>query len=307
MKKKLPKRFAAIDLGTNTFHLLIVEIGETNFFKEIYRERRFVKLAENGIETIGEMPFERGIQTLLDYKKMTDELKVNQIKIFGTAALRTASNGELFINQVLEKTGQKIELISGNEEARLIHLGVGLAVPFGVEKGLILDIGGGSVEFIIADKNHVYSAQSFPVGVAVLFNQFHKNDPITKKEIEAINHFLEKKLASFLEILKEHKIRSLIGASGAFEVAENMLPQYRKNEFYSVIPIEKFLPLYHQMIPTSMEERLALKGMPAGRADLIIVAYLLIYFVLTHTNIQEIAISKYAVKEGVLKEMIGPP
>jgi exopolyphosphatase/guanosine-5'-triphosphate,3'-diphosphate pyrophosphatase len=304
MKNTKNTRFAAIDLGTNTFHLLVVEKGDTHFFKEIYRERRFVKLAEDGIETIGKTPFQRGIQTLLDFKKKTDKLDVSTVKLFGTAALRTASNGVDFIQDILNKTGQTIELISGDEEARLIHQGVGLAVPFDDEKSMIMDIGGGSVEFIIADKKKVYWAQSFPVGVAVLFKKFHENDPITEVEISTINTFLEKELQSLLDQFSKYEIHTLIGASGAFEIAEIMLPQYRKDELHSIIPVEKFLPLYHEMIALSMPERLALKGMPAARADLIIVAYLLIYFVLQRTNIQQMAISKYAVKEGVLKEIM---
>jgi exopolyphosphatase/guanosine-5'-triphosphate,3'-diphosphate pyrophosphatase len=297
-------RFAAIDLGTNTFHLLVVEKGEHQFFKEIYRERRFVKLAEEGIETIGEKPFQRGIQTLIDFKKKSDELGVPSVKLFGTAALRTASNGANFVEKIFEETGQRIQLISGQEEARLIHEGVGLAVPFEAEKSMIIDIGGGSVEFIIADKKQVYWAQSFPVGVAILFKQFHRNDPITEGEISAINTFLEKELQPLLDELAKHEIHTLLGASGAFEIAEIMLPQYRRDDLHSIIPIEKFLPLYQEMLASSTPERLALKGMPAQRVDLIIVAYLLINFVLQRTDIQQMAISKYAVKEGVLKEMM---
>ncbi|MFT6358684.1 MAG: exopolyphosphatase/guanosine-5'-triphosphate,3'-diphosphate pyrophosphatase [Saprospiraceae bacterium] len=297
-------RFAAIDLGTNTFHLLVVEKGEHQFFKEIYRERRFVKLAEEGIGTIGEKPFQRGIQTLIDFKKKSDELGVPSVKLFGTAALRTASNGANFVEKIFEETGQRIQLISGQEEARLIHEGVGLAVPFEAEKSMIIDIGGGSVEFIIADKKQVYWAQSFPVGVAILFKQFHRNDPITEGEISAINTFLEKELQPLLDELAKHEIHTLLGASGAFEIAEIMLPQYRRDDLHSIIPIEKFLPLYQEMLASSTPERLALKGMPAQRVDLIIVAYLLINFVLQRTDIQQMAISKYAVKEGVLKEMM---
>lgn len=297
--------YATIDLGTNTFHLLIAKKGIGCFFKEVYRERRFVKLAEDGIETIGFEPFKRGLQTLIDFKKKTDELGIQEVRLFGTAALRRASNGRTFIQQVFEQTGQKISLISGKEEARLIHLGVGLAVPFGKEKGLIMDIGGGSVEFIIADAKKVYWAQSFPVGVAILFKRFHQNDPITKEEINTINAFLKNELASLLLELNKHQIHRLIGASGAFEVAEIMLPQYRIDELHSIIPITEFMPLYHQMLGLSLVERLELKEMPNGRADLIIVAYLLIHFVLQRKDIQEMAISKYAVKEGVLKEMMG--
>ena len=297
-------RYAVVDLGTNTFHLLVAERGEQHLIHEIYRERQFVKLAEEGIQTIANAPYQRGIEALSAFAHKIEELHVNSIKVFGTAALRTASNGEQFIQDVKQKTGLSIELITGDEEARLIHLGVGLAVPFDASKSIIMDIGGGSVEFIIADEKQVYWAKSFPVGVAVLFKQFHHADPITEQEIAAVNAFLDEQLAPLLLELPKHDIKTLIGASGAFEVVDNMLPQYRQHPLYTLIPIHEYWPLYDDMMPKSLEERLKTEGLPAKRADLIIVAYLLIYHLLSKTSIHLIAISAYAVKEGMLSEMM---
>jgi len=134
----MPNRIAVIDLGTNTFHILIAEAQADHSFKDLHRQRFFVKLAEEGIETIGQAPLDRGFKALTHFKKLIEELQVTQIKAIGTAALRTASNGPAFVQQVKEKLGFQIELISGDQEATFIHKGVSLAVPFKEQNYLLM-------------------------------------------------------------------------------------------------------------------------------------------------------------------------
>ena len=167
----MPSKYAVIDFGTNTFHLLIVEAREDGQFIELHRERIFVKLAEDGIERIGDKAFVRALQAMQRYREILDDYQVENIKAIGTAALRTALNGQEFIDTVWKNSKIKIHLIDGQEEARLIHLGVNQAVDIGNDTALIMDIGGGSVEFIISDKLGVKWADSFPIGVAVLFKR----------------------------------------------------------------------------------------------------------------------------------------
>ncbi|NJK83906.1 MAG: hypothetical protein HC912_08960 [Saprospiraceae bacterium] len=150
-------RYAVIDLGTNTFHLLIVEQNR----QKLYQERQFVKLAENGIEHISAAPFQRGIETMLHFHRVLKKFDVQQVQAFGTAALRTAHNGSAFIEEVEEATGIEIQLISGEREAALIQKGVAQAIPATDAHSLIMDIGGGSVEFILANQHEVFWAQSF--------------------------------------------------------------------------------------------------------------------------------------------------
>ncbi|MEN0005954.1 MAG: hypothetical protein AAF798_17520, partial [Bacteroidota bacterium] len=128
------QRFAVIDLGTNTFHLLITEALPAGGFSEVYRERKFTQLAEEGIETIGAAALQRGLKALQHFKQQLTAHQVEQVRAFGTAALRTASNGPDFIRQVAEEIGIDIQLISGTEEARLIHLGVLQAVEFTADR-----------------------------------------------------------------------------------------------------------------------------------------------------------------------------
>jgi exopolyphosphatase/guanosine-5'-triphosphate,3'-diphosphate pyrophosphatase len=298
------QRLGVIDLGTNTFHLLIVETDSNNGFKELYRERRFIKLAEEGIETIGGPAYQRGLGALIDYKKELDRFGVQQFKAFGTAAMRTASNGPDFINEVQEKAGIGIELISGTEEARLIHIGVSRAVPFDQNRVLIMDIGGGSVEFIIADHSKVYWARSFPIGVALLFREFHQHDPITPNEIQTIHSFLMKELAPLQKALAEFPTVSLVGASGTFDVLEHMLAGQVEGRLHVRLNADGVFPLAERLITMPLKERIQQEGMPAARADMVVVALILVRTVLQLADIHEVIVSAYAMKEGILTEMI---
>ncbi len=299
-------RYGVIDLGTNTFHLLIVETNEEGETIELFRERIFVKLAEDGIGKVGEKAYLRGLQALSHFQKILLDHQVKNIKAFGTAALRTASNGKEFIIDAKTESGFSIQLISGSEEARLIHLGVTQAVELGNEKGLIMDIGGGSVEFIIADKNEVFWAESFPIGVAVLYNNFHQEEPISIQEIDSLHNHLEQILKPLFDVLKNHKTTCLIGASGTFDVLEKVLPNAQKTTLSATINVENFHPIYQKILKMNMDERRAEESIPLTRADMIVVALILIDFILKKVDIKKILVSAYAMKEGILWEMRNP-
>jgi len=300
----MTNRYGVIDLGTNTFHLLISEKSAAGNIVELFRERIFVKLGEDGIETIGDAPFQRALAAIHSLKATLDLYKVNHIKAFGTAALRTASNGNKFIDKIRDETGIQIKLIPGDEEARLIHLGVIQAVRLNNENGLIMDIGGGSVEFIVANSQGVIWAQSFPIGVSVLFRKFHKTDPITFEEIEKVEDHLETILIPLLGILNIHETPFLIGASGTFDVLDIILSRQRISSIHSIVEVQDFYPLYQQFLNTTLSERLQMEKLPESRAEMIIVAMILINFILKKANIKQISISAYAMKEGILSEMI---
>lgn len=294
---------AVIDLGTNTFHLLITDAKNDGTFVQIHRERHFVKLGENGVAEIGPAPYQRGINTLSAFKRILDENEVRQVRVFGTAALRTAVNGADFVREVKQKIDLDISLISGDEEARLICLGVRQAVPFSEEKVMIMDIGGGSVEFIIADEKDIFYAQSFPIGVSVLRSEFHKTEPVAPSEIHALQIHLTKVLHPLDEALKKYPVRNLIGASGTFDVLENLLEKEEENNLYSVLNSENFYPLYRRLLTTRLDQRMHMPGLPPDRADMIIVALILIDYILKLARIEKITVSAYAMKEGMLAEM----
>lgn len=297
-------RLGIIDCGTNTFHLLIAEVKPDGTCDIIFRERTYVLLGEEGLAQLGEKPQQRGIEALKHFRQKMEEMSVDKWRVFGTEALRKAGNSHSFIDKVKRETGIEIEIITGDEEARLIHLGVMQAVPAFAGKALIMDVGGGSVEFIIADAEKVYWAQSFPIGVQVLYNDFQRNDPISAGDLFAIESHLENTLQPLAEQLKTHQTPLLIGASGTFEVVESMLKLEKPSPLYGILDVETFRQLYRKVLPSTMAERLQMEGLPKERAKLIVVALKLIDYTVHLSNARQIITSAYAMKEGMLKEAL---
>lgn len=302
--KFMARRYAVIDLGTNTFHLLVAERQENNGFNELYSQRFFVKLAESGIETISKAAIQRGLEALQSFREVLDQLKVDKVKAIGTAALRTATNGPQFIQTVRQQFNIPIEVIDGNREADLIYKGVLQAVPFRKENYLLMDIGGGSVEFIIANKNQVWWAQSFPIGLAVLYKNFHHSEPISSLEKNILNTFLTQQLNPLFDAIRQFPVSILVGASGTFDVLENILAKSQEQLHHAVINVSDFYPLCQLLCAATRKERLEMKDIPDTRVDMIVVALLLIRFILEQTKVRQIFVSNYAMKEGMMTELI---
>ncbi len=294
---------AVIDLGTNTFHLLIAsgEAGSADY-REVYRERRYVKLAEDGIGRIGAVPFGRGLVALIHFAQVLREhgIEPRDARAIGTAALRTAANGAEFVARAAAEAGIRIELISGDEEARLITLGVRRAVRFGSERVLIMDIGGGSVEFILANDRQVFWARSFPIGVSVLYRDFHRSEPIAEAELAELTEFLTSTLAPLWEQLLSYPTDHLIGAAGTFDVIAEVMGTERPTPNAMTVDLRGFLKFYDRLLLSDQAQRYAIPAVPAERADMIVVASVLIQVVLERAGIERLTVSDYSLKEGVL-------
>jgi exopolyphosphatase / guanosine-5'-triphosphate,3'-diphosphate pyrophosphatase len=301
-------RYAVIDLGTNTFHLLIVEQTNDDRVCQLAKEKSYVKLAEDGIESIGSSAFERAMQAVRRFKQLLDAYDVSaaHTRALGTAALRTADNAHLFMNEMYAETGIRAEVIQGLREAQLIYKGVRQAVPWPGGRALIMDIGGGSTEFIIADGERVFWEKSFPIGVAVLYRQFQQHDPITPNEIQTLEAFLEHRLRDLWAALNEYPCTTLIGASGTFDVIDLfVLDPVQKPELYGRIALTDFEPLCDFLLLSTLDARRQMDKMPPERAEMVVVALILVRFVLQKARIREIYTSVYAMKEGLLAELTG--
>lgn len=296
-------RTAVIDLGTNTFHLLIAEPTANGGWATVLRERVFVKLADEGIERIGPAAFERGLQATDLFRRHLDDAGIppERVRAYGTAALRTAANAPDFLRAVQQRTGIRAEAIDGAHEALLIYHGVRQAVPFPENRAFIMDIGGGSVEFILADREHLLWRQSFPVGVAVLFRQFHKTDPIAPAEIEAVEQFLDEALYDLWAKMREHPSPTLIGAAGAFDIIDHLLlDPATKPPLYGWIPVDTFTPLYDRILRSTLAEREQMPHLLPERREMIVMGMILIQQVVQRGGMREIYTSEYSMKEGML-------
>ncbi|MCB0687677.1 MAG: hypothetical protein KDC53_14175, partial [Saprospiraceae bacterium] len=219
---------AVLDLGSNTFHILVIQKSGDNFV-ELLRKRVYVKLAIDGIDNLSQASMDRGIEALIEFREIINRYQVDTVKVIGTAALRTAKNGPAYLKRIQSETGLVVELIDGIEEARLIYLGVSQVWKTPEKPVLIMDIGGGSVEYIIADAHNFYWSQSYPVGVAVLYRQFHQTEPISTDKKLALKDFLSKHLEGMKPVLDHYQPEILIGASGTFDVIGSILDRKSSN------------------------------------------------------------------------------
>jgi len=297
------KRLAVIDLGTNTFHLLIVDSSSTSDFQIVHKEKVFVKLGEFGLDLFKPEVIKRAINTLVRYKSIITQNKVDDVLIFGTAALRASSNTKVLVDQIKERCNWNVRVISGNKEAVLIYYGVKQTIDLNEavqSPNLIMDIGGGSVEFILADAHKVMWSESFNIGAALLRKQFHINEPITENEIEKLNQFLQKALLPLQEVMEKFPAETLIGASGSFDTVADLSLLENNSKVTVQLPIPQFNKTYEDLIGKNFEERLATPHLVTQRADMIVVSLILIKYILTRFDIEYLYKSDYALKEGVL-------
>ncbi len=300
----IKKRFASIDLGTNTFHILIAEKQEDNRFVKVFQKREYVYLGKDGVGHINEESFQKGIETLTIFQDLMQQHQVSKYRITGTATLRRADNGPLFCREIKSRLDLDIDIIDGKKEAEYIYKGVRsyLSDPSG--KYLIMDIGGGSVEFIHFDQEKMLFSQSFPIGISVLYNKFQRNDPLTAEEIEEVENWLQHQLKDLEEYIENQEVHTMIGSAGSFEVINAILEKALSKENVGCFTTEEFLKIYEGIIPLSKEERIQYPGIPEERVTLIPIAIVLIRFVLIHFKIGAVLYSPYALKEGVISEMI---
>ena len=301
-------RIAIIDLGTNTFHLLVVDISATDI-QILHKEKQSVKIGENGIShgKIAKSAQERATSTLQEFKQKMDALEVKQSYATATSAFRNAVNGKALAEEVLSQTGIKIDIVNGQREAQLIYKGVIQALDLSKSKALIMDIGGGSVEFIICDSSGIRWAHSFEIGAQRLMDQFHHQDPITSQEINRLEVFLDKHLAPLATAVEKFKPSVLVGASGTFDTLSHICGirqnLEKSNELELPLSIDGFRQIHEELVIKNRLQRLEIPGMIEMRADMIVVASCLINYVISRANLNSIRISSYALKEGVLYEV----
>lgn len=305
------KPIAVMDLGTNTFHLLIAE-GNPNNPNILFQTTNPVKLGEGGINKGLILPaaYERGVKAMQQFSEEIIKHDVKQVKAIATSALRSAGNGQQFINEVKSKTGIQIETINGDEEADYIYNGVKAGGCLSQQNSLIIDIGGGSVEFILGNENEILWKQSFEIGAARLMDKFHQVDPIPAEAIDELNAYLEKRLAAMFTALSSYHVNDMIGSSGAFETFAEVIEAKKGNLFdihtikHYLFDTDELLGVTDKLIKSSHEERKNTKSIIPVRVDMIVVASLVTRFVMDKLNIYSVALSTNSLKEGVAAAML---
>ncbi len=299
-------KIAAIDLGTNTFHLIIAETlnGE---MKILYKANQPVKLGEDITKENKIIPaaFERALACLADFKAKLNEYDIDKLRAVATSGVRSASNGQSFIQQVKLNTGIEIDVIDGEQEAQLIYLGVKYSGAIN-GKSLIMDIGGGSTEFIFCDENGLNWKRSFGIGAARLMQKFFKSDPIQVADQAKINAHLADTLGELLDYGEQFGAETLIGSAGAFETYAAILQPDLNISNIATATIDKtaYHSLASQLIASSHLERTQIPNLIPLRVDMIVMATMITDYVLSALQLKQIKLSTYDLKFGVLQQLI---
>jgi exopolyphosphatase/guanosine-5'-triphosphate,3'-diphosphate pyrophosphatase len=298
-------KLAVIDLGTNTFHLIIAEQNATEL-QIIYKTNEPVKLGEDITKNNFIIPpaFKRGIKCLKEFRVLLDQYEVDTVKAVATSGVRSAINGVTFIEKAKVETGIEIEIIDGDDEAQYIYDGVKWS---GAIKGksLIMDIGGGSTEFMLCDDESLIWKKSYNIGAARLMQAFFKSDPINQTDQKSLLHHLDNELKALKIICEEFAPVTLIGSAGAFETYTEMINPAIDLSLISTaeIPYSDYRSLAGRLVQSTHKERKNMQGLIPLRVDMVVMASILTNYILDETNIKQIRLSTYDLKMGVLQSL----
>lgn len=304
------RRIAAIDLGTNSFHAVIADIQADGSYKMIDSLKELVHLGRNGVgNPLSDDERERGMGALRKIKRLCDHQNVDSIVAYATSAIREAPDGGEFVQQVIDELDIKIQPIPGFKEAELIGHAVMHGMALEQTPSLVMDIGGGSTEFVILDRHEVLHTVSRKIGVSRMSADFVKHDPIKKKEITALRNYYKKQLSVLSGPVSTHEPDVLIGSSGTMQNIATMIAK-RNNEHVDITlnefeySAEDFREFYKEFIRMDKKQRLKTKGLDEKRVDFILPGLVLLDYVLERFDIKRIKTSEQAMREGIIIEYI---
>lgn len=294
---------AVVDIGTNTIHLIIAEILENQKFTVLKKVSKFIRIARDGTDPISEESIQRALYCLHDYSEIINQYACEVVEFIGTEALRSATNKDEILLRIKDVTGYDVRIVSGDEEAQFIYLGSKMALPEMEGNFMIMDIGGGSVEFIIANQKKLIWKKSYKIGVQYLFTYFNPSDPISQEEIGHISKYLFDQLEELRIMLNKFPIRTLVGASGSFEIVAGLTNTGFFDKRYAIINQDDFIYTYDKWVFTTLDQRLTNNHINPDRAELLVMGLLLMKIVYDIVRPPHLYVSNYALREGVLTEI----
>ena len=304
-------RIAAIDIGTNSIHMIVVAVRPDLSFEVIDREKEMVRLGAGGLDGKQLTPtaMTASLQTLAKFKRLAESHRVDEIVACATSATREAENGGDFIAEVARQTGIQIKVIPGNEEARLIHLAAGYGVNVGSSTAVVIDIGGGSIEVTWGPATEMEIGKSFKLGVIRTTERFVRTDPLTGRDERRLVRQINREMGPYLEDIASRRFDRVIGTSGtilslgalASSKPGSGKPEELRNLRVSAKSIHR---LRKQLVEADLEERLAIPGMDPRRADLSVAGSILIDTILKGLGAEDITLCDLALREGIVLDYI---
>ncbi len=307
---QLPEILAAIDIGTNSVHMIVARMSATERFEVVTRHKEVVRLGSGGsstLDTLSEDAIDRGIAALGRCRAILDTYDAPYLAV-ATSAVREASNGQLFIDRAQSEAGIDVDVISGYEEARLIHLGVLQALPIFDQKMLMCDIGGGSTELLVGLRGDIEAVRSFKLGAIRLTERFFPGGDATSSALKAARHFVQDLIAPFSKGLRKSGIDVMVGSSGTIETIFNVAnaragisPRALNGATLTRAQVTEVVELLASA--ESSAQRASIDGMDPARADIIVGGAVILERIMKQAKVAEITFSDNALREGALFDL----
>jgi exopolyphosphatase/guanosine-5'-triphosphate,3'-diphosphate pyrophosphatase len=303
-------RIAAIDCGTNSIHMIVVRIRPDLSFEMIDREKEMVRLGSGGLDgkALTREAMSAALQAFSRFRRLAESHQVEEILAAATSAVREAENGGEFLAAVERATGIKPRVISGTEEARLIHLAAVYGVDVAGASAVVVDIGGGSVEITHGAGTSLRVAKSFKLGVIRLTERFVHTDPLSGRDERKMVRHIDEELTKYLRDIRSAGFDRVIGTSGTILSLGTVATAERRRATDEIrnlrVPAKQIHRLRKEVTGRSITERMKLPGLDPRRADLIVAGGVLLDTILRHIDATEITLCDLALREGLVLDYI---
>ncbi len=298
---------AAIDIGTNSIHMVIVRVNANMTFDVLHQEKEMVKLG-NGVFATNQLTkeaYQYGLDTIRRYVNLADQIGVEEIITAATSAIREARNGGDFLDEVVQQTGISPKVISGKEEARLIFLAVRNAININGENAMVIDIGGGSTESVVGNSQEILFRYSMQLGVRRLLDMFDGEGPVSKETKQVLESHINHVAKDIIMQAKACGFKRVIGTSGTIRTLGEAayLASGNKNirsVNAEVVPLSALEKLTQKLLKLSVDKRSGINGINQKRADAIHLGGVLLTQLLTLSGVEEITLCDASLREGLI-------
>ena len=301
-------RIAAIDIGTNSLHMVVCRIRPDLSFEVVDREKDMIRLGSGGLDgrQLAEPSMSAAIQTLSKFTRIAASHGVDEIIAAATSAVREAGNGPDFVAAVRRAVGLRVQVISGTEEARLIHLAAAYSTHIGRRAAVVVDIGGGSTEITVGTAERMRTGRSFKLGVIRLTERFVTTDPITDRDRRRLVRHIRTQLSPYLAQISRRPVERVIGTSGTILSLGALAADTRASDDLRNLRVstKALSRLSRQLTSLPLDERLRIPNMDPRRADLAPAGALLLETILQGLGVDDITLCDFALREGLVLDYI---
>jgi exopolyphosphatase/guanosine-5'-triphosphate,3'-diphosphate pyrophosphatase len=302
-------RLAGIDIGTLTCRLLIADLSPSGPLKELHSERRILRLGE-GVDRSKRLKPEavdRVMHCLKEWRTVIDGYHVHACTAVATSAVRDAENRQEFLDRVKVEAGMEVETLTGEEEARRTMLGIRSGLPPHVNDVLALDIGGGSTEFVVAQRGQPLLVHSIDIGVVRLSERVLHHDPPTKEEIQRAREWIRRETAAVSALRTRIAGAAFVGTAGTITSLAAMaqrLPAYEPSRIHNYrLTLDTIADLEQQLLTRTKAERVGMPGLENDREDVIAAGAIIVRTVMEALGERVCLVSDLGLREGVLLDL----